>query len=63
MLLPDSKQKEYEQNAHTPFVYRQVKPALWKAPILPPLFLCFAKYTRLCFRFFVRTAIDKRARV
>ena len=33
MLLPDSKQKEYEQNAHTPFVFRQVKPALWKAPL------------------------------
>ena len=33
MLLPDSKQKEYEQNAHTPFVFRQVKSALWKAPL------------------------------
>ena len=39
MLLPDSKQKEYEQNAHTPFVFRQVKPALWKAPLRKCFFL------------------------
>ena len=42
MLLPDSKQKEYEQNAHTPFVFRQVKPALWKAPLR-----CFFPFLKL----------------
>ena len=26
-------EKEYEQNARTPFVFRQVKPALWKTPL------------------------------
>lgn len=26
-------QKEYEQIIRTPFVFRQVKPALWKAPL------------------------------
>ena len=29
-------QKEYEQIIRTPFVFQQVKPALWKAPLLRP---------------------------
>ena len=31
-------EKEYEQIVRTPFVLRQVKPALWKAPLHRPLF-------------------------
>ena len=33
MLLPDSMKKEYEQSSVLLFVFRQVKPALWKAPL------------------------------
>ena len=33
MLLPDSKQKEYEQMPVLLLFFRQVKPALWKAPL------------------------------
>jgi len=36
-------EKEYEQIARTPFVFRQVKPALWKAPIGASSFLCQAE--------------------
>ena len=50
MLLPDSKQKEYEQNAHTPFVFRQVKPALWKAS-LRMHFLFFIEFSNLSLHF------------
>ena len=34
-------QKEYEQIIRTPFVFRQVKPALWKAPLAGDF--CFFK--------------------
>lgn len=33
LITTHSMQKEYEQIIRTPFVFRQVKPALWKAPL------------------------------
>ena len=37
-------QKEYEQIIRTPFVFRQVKPALWKAPLVLPFFVDLGKF-------------------
>jgi len=39
-------QKEYEQIVRTPFVFRQIKPALWKAPLRRVFFVSLLK----CFR-------------
>ena len=44
--------KEYEQIIRTPFVFRQVKPALWKAPLRESSFYLIIKKRKFLSRFF-----------
>ena len=41
LITTHSMQKEYEQIIRTPFVFRQVKPALWKAPLRVAFLILF----------------------
>ena len=53
-------QKEYEQIIRTPFVFRQVKPALWKAPLLGAFLFGGPEENRTPVRKTIRGAFSER---